>query len=128
MMRNFMMRVRDAFEEAEIHAAHGVSEHECADTSGVALKPEGDHIQHEADMFLMAQRTLRRLERRIQRDQRLPGSLGITGPLQACLEGPYYRQVLINPGLIAGAQLGADLLRLFEYAVEQLRFLLGRVA
>ena len=61
MVRDLVMRVRHAFQETEIDAAHRVAEHERADPRRVALKRQRDHIHHQADVLLMRRRSLRRL-------------------------------------------------------------------
>jgi hypothetical protein len=119
VVRDFVMRVRHAFEKTEVDATDGVAKHERADTRCVALKGERDHIQHEAHVLLMRRRILQRLASRVEGHKRLPGTFGIAGPLHPRLERPYDLEILIHAVLVAGAELGSHPLRLFEHAVEQ---------
>src|SRR5688572_29843777 len=104
MVRDLVVRIRNAFKEAEIHAAHSIAEHEGADASGIALKRYGDHVQHQAHMLRVALRRVRGPWDGIDSRARLPGiSLWIARAIQSYLQRTHHRQVLVDANAIGGA-------------------------
>ena len=67
-MRNLVVRIGHAFKKPEIDTAHGVAEHEGADACCIALKCDGDQIEHQAYVFRVVSGSIGRCRHSIHRD------------------------------------------------------------
>ena len=103
MMRGVVVAEADTLQEAEAHVADSIAEHECADPCGVALKREGNHVEHQAAVFLVIARLLRGSRFVFQRHARFPVSLLAVGSaLHSLLDRSHDGKVLVEPEAIGG--------------------------
>src|SRR4051794_25218436 len=104
MMRDIVVPGADSVQKPETHVTYSVPEHERADTSGVALKRERNHIQHKAHMFGVTILAILGLHFRIKRYSRLPRvPFGTVGPVEAFLKRTDSGQILVHPKSIGGS-------------------------